>query len=235
MCAGFVRPAGPPPPVAAQGGSRGGPQARRFEQGAARQDGTALPDGCELFPRMGDPDDRASSELGPQGAEDLSLGGAVDAAERLVEEQDRRTKEEGAGQRRALADPGGTAIRRDVEVAPEAKSLREFVDAGRGGCTAEPPRPRMEGEAGPKVEPADPRPVSAPAKADRPRPPSSVGCLVQHTHGAGGGKQEARDDSEERRLASPVRAGEAQDLARRHLKRDGPQNLALAQTLHEAI
>ena len=160
------------------------------------------------------------------------LGRRIEMRGRLVEQQQRRVLQEGAGDRHALrlaagqavaalADPGVQAIRQRGGELGDAGAARGLLDLGVGGLGA--------GEADVVADRAGEqhRALADPGGQPRQRLRHQIGDVgTVDRHAAPVGAHEAQQDLDHRRFAGTRRAGQHQRLAGRHAERQPVQRRA---------
>ena len=138
-----------------------------------------------------------------------------------------RSRAAAAGRRRGRRRAGAASA-----AAPGTSRRCARAPASRGGASRGPSRVLLDGEAREDLAPlrhvAD---AGARALVRRRRRELAVG----EPDAAGGGRHEAHQRPQQRRLADAVAAEERRHLARRHLERDVPQDVAAAVVLVEIV
>ncbi len=197
---------------------------------AAIDDRDRLAHGLDRLHLVGREDERPTfvAELEERLAEEGDVDG-IETGERLVHEQDRRVVED----RRDQLDLLLVALAELFGLALGQVGHAQAMEPGEGVAPGDVARHAVErGEEHQLIEDDHPRIQPALLGQVAPRRPwqlARVGAVPQDPAAVRG--QDADRDSHRRRLAGPVRAEEAEDLAGRHLERqpveghDGPEGL----------
>jgi hypothetical protein len=177
--------------------------------------------------------------FGPELADevaDLPRGGRVEAAGRLVQEDDGRLVEDGARDREPLLHALGEADDRLVAAVPETDLLE------RGSDPPAPPGGGHPVQAGVEVEVLDGRQAliqagrlgeQADARAELVGVDADLGPLDPRPPLAG--PDQAGQQPDRRRLAGAVRAEEAEHLAAPHLDREAADRPGIPEPLPELL
>ena len=155
----------------------------------------------------------------------------VDAPRRLVEEEELRLVEERSGEGDALAPAGRERLGQIAAEAREAEPFGQLADPVREAGVreavgrAEEPEVLLHGQVEVEGEllahVAEPR-LPAVGVADDVEP-------AEARHGAGRGREEARQHPDRRRLSGPVRAEESEDLPARNVEADAVDRREVAE------
>src|SRR5437867_449046 len=213
------------------------PQARADLRNApGREDVAAIDDPHRIGDLLGfvkvvrGQEDRLSQLLDEPAADegaDLDGGDRIEAARRLVEEEDLGIRDEAAGDGELLLHPRRVVAEAVVRLLGDSEDLEQLADPLRGGGAPQAVKGGEELEVLASRQSPVERSLVAHDDAD-----ASLDCLrlaldvdPQDAGNAGAGEDQRGEDLDEGRLARSVRTEKAEELPRRDRDRDSVQGL----------